>query len=138
MEVREDEKRFEGQHTRDKDFRGNHSNHGCSSAAAAETVRFDVHDFAEHMGVHREQRAKKHGRPAELRCVIQPTAENKYEQIARLVQDIEWRLALETVERNIIDSSKGDQRCEPEQNLGAFEIPENSKEDRLHESNSRR
>src|SRR2546425_2286336 len=86
------------------------------------------------MGVHRKQGAENHRGPAELRCVIQPTAENKYEQIARLVQDIEWRLALKTVAREIIDSSEGDQRCEPEQNFGAFQIPENSQEDCLHES----
>ena len=127
-----DEEGLDRQHADDEKFRRQHSNDGGGGAAAAQAVRFDVHDFAEDVGVHGEQSAEKHRGPAKLGNMVQPTAQHEDEKIARLVQDIERRLALESVAGKIVDRGKRCQGGEPKQSLRTYQIPENGGKDCLH------
>jgi len=91
----------------------------CPASALA--VGADVHDLAENMRVHGEERAEEHRRPTQLRGMIEPTAEDEYEQVSGLIQDVEGGTLLEAITREIVNGGECDKPRKPGQNIRSGE-----------------
>ena len=101
--------RFDRQHSRNEKLCCDRSYDGGRGAAATSAVGNNIHNLAENVRVHGEERAKEHHRPAQLRRMIQPTAEHENQQISGLVQDVEWWILLQTVTRKVVNRGEGDE-----------------------------
>ena len=67
------------------DFTADGTDAVCGGFSARFEVGANVHDLAEEVRMHGEERAKHEGRPGKLGQVIQPTAENEYEEVSGLI-----------------------------------------------------
>lgn len=80
-----DQRRFACQHHDQQDLGANDSEADRGGAAACLPVGNDVHDLPEQVRMHREQGAEEKRGPGQLRQAVQPAAEGKYQQVARLI-----------------------------------------------------
>src|SRR5260370_41361580 len=84
------------------------------------------------MRVHRKHRAKQESLPGKLRSVVQPTAQDENEQVARLNQHVEWRSAFPSDAWRVVDSHGQQKYRVPPQNARPDKVKESDHERDLH------
>src|SRR5262249_39767343 len=123
-----DKRKFDDEEKSDEQFCSDPTGLCGKSSPSGFLVRLNVHDFAEDVRVHCEERTEEKGLPGKLRNVVDPTAENEDEQIARLNEDVEGRATFESNGTSVVNVNSQQHRGKPKSDAPAGVNPENAKE----------
>src|SRR5215470_6524558 len=102
-EIAHDQKKFNEKKRSDEEFSADSPDLCSESAAAGFFVGLDVHNFAEDVRVHGEERAEEKSLPRKLWGIVDPAAQDEDQQVASLNEDVERWTAFESDGASVVD-----------------------------------